>query len=169
MLFEPNFIIVPLAALIPVVLAFIWYNPNVLGKALEQQTNTKVPAFGLVHAVISYVFAFFVSFGLMSYVNHQMGVMQLFFTREGFGKEGTEATLAFDQVARLVGDMHLSFGHGAVHGTLGALVFVLPILVTVALRERQSFKYILIHFGYWLLCWILMGGVLCQWGLTVNL
>ncbi|MGH1338906.1 MAG: DUF1761 domain-containing protein [Aureispira sp.] len=161
--------ILPLTALIPVVLAAIWYNSNVFGKALGQQTKTNVPAFGIVHAVISYVFALFMSFGLMSYVNHQMGVMQLFFAREGFGDEGTEATLAFNQVARLVGDMHLSFGHGVVHGIMGTVVFVLPILVAIALRERQSVKYILIHFGYWLLCLALMGGVLCEWGLKVNL
>lgn len=167
--FELNTIMVPLAAIIPVVIAAIWYNSKVFGKALERQTNTSIPTFGLVHIVVSYVFSFLVSFGLLSYVNHQMSVMQLFFSRENFGQEGAESTVAFEQVARLVGDFHLSFGHGAVHGMMGAVVFVLPILVAIALRERHSYKYVLIHFGYWLACWVLMGGVLCEWGLTVNL
>lgn len=169
MLFEPNPIVLPVAALIPVVLALVWYNTNVFGQALARETKTGVPAFGVVQALGSYVLAFLTAFGLLSYVNHQMSVMQLFFSRAGFGEEGTEATLAFEQVARLVGDMHLSFGHGAAHGMMGAVVFLLPVIVTVAFRERQSFKYIMIHFGYWLLSWVLMGGVLCEWGLKVNL
>lgn len=169
MLFEPNPIMLPLAALIPVILAFVWYHPKVLGEALAKETKTEVPTFGIGQALISYVLAFLVAFGLLSYVNHQMSVMQLFLSREGFGEEGTEATLAFEQVARLVGDMHLSFGHGAIHGMLGAVVFLLPVIVAIAFRERQSFKYIMIHFGYWLLSWVLMAGVLGEWGLTVNL
>ncbi|MFK7796641.1 MAG: DUF1761 domain-containing protein [Aureispira sp.] len=169
MAFEPNFALIPLVAFIPLIIAVVWYHPNVFGRTLENQTKTKMPPFGVFRAVGSYILGFLTAFGLMGYVNHQMSLLQLFIGREGFGQEGTEATLAFEQAAKLVGDMHLSFGHGVVHGVLGAVVFILPVIIVLAVRERHNVKYILIHFGYWLLSWVLMSGVLCEWGMKVNL
>ena len=46
------------------------------------------------------------------------------------------------------------FGHGAVHGFVTSLFFVIPIIVTISLFERRNFKYILSHSLYWILTMI---------------
>jgi len=57
---------------------------------------------------------------------------------------------------------HMHFGHGAIHGLMFALFFVGPILFINGLFERKSWKYMLIHAGYWAICLTLMGGVWAQ-------
>lgn len=58
--------------------------------------------------------------------------------------------------------LHRSFGHGAVHGTIAAVLAALPIISINSLFERRGWKYILVHFGYWLITMILMSGAVCQ-------
>jgi hypothetical protein len=169
MIFQPNPVVIFVAALIPVVLGFIWYNPSVFGTALGRQTQNEVVPYSIVHAVINYVLGVLLSFSMLSYVNHQMAVMQLFYSREGFGEEGSQVMQDVEQIARMVGDYHLSFGHGAIHGAMAAIFLFLPVITAIGLREGRSFKYLLIHFGFWLLSLVLMGGVLGEFGLVVNL
>jgi hypothetical protein len=49
------------------------------------------------------------------------------------------------------------------HGAIGALFFVLPVLGINALFERKGWKYILINVGYWVLTLAIMGAILCGW------
>jgi hypothetical protein len=56
-----------------------------------------------------------------------------------------------------------SFKHGALHGTIMAVLFAFPILAINALFERKGAKYIFIHLGYWVITIALMGGVICGW------
>ena len=60
------------------------------------------------------------------------------------------------------GNRFRTFKHGALHGTIAALFFSLPILGTMSLFERKGFRYIAIHVGYWVVTLALMGGALCQ-------
>ena len=41
---------------------------------------------------------------------------------------------------------------------------VLPVIVTNALFERKSFKYMLVNWGYWAVTMALMFMVVAQWG-----
>jgi hypothetical protein len=59
--------------------------------------------------------------------------------------------------------MHRSFGHGALHGAIGAIFFVLPVLGINALFERKGWKYILINVGYWVVTLTIMGAIICGW------
>lgn len=164
----PNFLMIPVAALIPMVVGFVWYNPKVFGtiwmketgvtEEKAQQANMAV-TFGL-----AYLFACMLGVVIMGMSIHQMGVVQLFATKEGFDQAGSEAQQQFATVMGMVGTIHLSFGHGLLHGTLGGLFAALPILATNALFEMKSWKYIWINVGYWIISMALMGGVLCQWG-----
>jgi hypothetical protein len=43
---------------------------------------------------------------------------------------------------------------------LAAIFIVLPIIGINSIFERKSFKYVLIHVGYWALTLALMGGVI---------
>ena len=56
-----------------------------------------------------------------------------------------------------------TFKHGAIHGVLVGLFFVLPISAIQAIFERKSVKYLAINAGYWIVSIALMGGVVCQW------
>ena len=61
------------------------------------------------------------------------------------------------------GNMHRSFGHGALHGAIAGIFLVLPLLGINALFERKGFKYILINVGYWTLTLAIMGAIVCGW------
>ena len=169
MIIQPNPIMIFVAALVPVVIGFIWFNPSLFGKTLAHESNSKVIVYGPLDMIVNYIFGLLLSFSLLSYVNHQMAVMQLFYSREGFNEPGSKALQDLEQVLRIVGDYHLSFGHGAIHGTMAAVMLLLPVIVAIALRERRTYKYVFIHFGFWLVSAVLMGGILGQWGLHVNL
>ena len=56
-----------------------------------------------------------------------------------------------------------TFKHGAFHGGILSLFVILPALGTNALYEQRSWKYILINVGYWLVSFVLMGGILNIW------
>jgi hypothetical protein len=59
------------------------------------------------------------------------------------------------------GHLYRTFKHGALHGTIAALFFVLPTLGINALFERRGFKYFLINIGYWIVCLAIVGGLIC--------
>lgn len=167
----PNFIIIPLAALIPLVVGSIWYNPKVMGTAWMRETgmteekakeSNMLVVFGL-----AYIFALFAAFALLGLVNHQMGIFQLFAGEEEFGQAGSEVMKSYESIMAMVGAKHQTFGHGLFHGILAGITLVLPLIATNALFEQRSWKYIWINVGYWTLSFALMGGVLGQWGFSV--
>jgi hypothetical protein len=55
-----------------------------------------------------------------------------------------------------------TFKHGALHGTITGIGLALPIVAVNAMFERKGVKYILINAGFWTLCLIVMGGIICQ-------
>ncbi|HMP32135.1 MAG TPA: DUF1761 domain-containing protein [Saprospiraceae bacterium] len=60
------------------------------------------------------------------------------------------------------GDRYRTFKHGALHGGITAIFFILTIIAINALFERRGWKYILIHLGYWFITCLIIGGILCQ-------
>lgn len=155
-----NFPIIVAAALIPMVIGFVWYSPKVLGKAWmeasglteEKMKGANMPLiFGL-----SFVFAILLGLGLYGIVIHQAGAMSLFVGLEN------EAEVKANFLAEY-GTLYRSFKHGALHGTIAAIIIALPLLGINALFERKSVKYVAINLGYWVVTLALMGGVICQW------
>lgn len=164
----PNFMILPLVALIPLAVGFFWYSKSVMGTAWMTETgmtDEKAQEGNmLVTFGASYIFALFLSFAMVGMVNHQMGILQLFAGQEGFGEAGSAVMKSYESVMAIVGDRHLTFSHGAFHGFFSSIIVALPLLATNALFEQKSWKYIFINVGYWALTLTLMGGVLGQWG-----
>ncbi len=161
-----NFPILFASALIPIVIGAIWYNPKVLGSAWmkasgvteeQVQTGNMIVIFGL-----AFLFSFFLAVGLSGLVVHQTGVFQLFGSDPSFAEAGSEYRVFVDNFMEKYGDRHRSFGHGALHGGLAAIMFALPLIGIIALFERRGWKYTMIHFLYWFIALILMGGVICQ-------
>lgn len=158
-----NFYIIPLAALIPLAVGFVWYNPKVMGTAWMNATGlteekakeaNMVKVFGL-----SILFALMLAMSMQFLVIHQVHLKSMFF-KQPIDDPSTEMGALYKSVMDKLGTGYRTFKHGAFHGTICALFIVLPVLGTNALFEGKSFKYIGINVGYWLICFMLMGGVI---------
>jgi len=165
---ELNIWIIPVAALIPMVIGFIWYNPKVLGTAWMEaagMTEEKIQGanMGLIF-FLSFLFSCMLAFAMFGLTIHQLGLQSLLLSEPDFAKEGSEIYNYFQHFVEHHGSKHRSFGHGALHGFVGGLFIALPILATNALFERKGWKYILINAGYWIITLTLMGGVVCHFG-----
>ncbi len=146
-MYEIKFLPIIVAALIPTIMGFIYYNPAVMGKAWmnsmgktekELQEGFNFP----VVMLISLVLAFFLSFFLDT-------------TIELSHKTVENGELIF-------GSTH-TFGHGAFHGIFIALMTGIPVLVTNGMFERKSAKNLLINTLYWVVTISLMCGLLDAW------
>lgn len=139
-----NFLALIVASLSTLVLGFIWYNPKVFGTIWMNEIGmteekAKKANMGLVFG-LSVVMAFLVSFFLFTNV--------LIGGPDGM-RHGTEA--------------FLTFKHGAVHGAFLGLGVVLPVIVTNGLYEQRSLKYMLVVSGYWVVAFVIMGGIINAW------
>jgi len=161
-----NFWILFIAALVPMLVGFFWYGP-LFGKPWMKvngftEESLKKGNMALIFG-LSYFLSILLATGLMGLTNHQSGVIQLFATHPDVEVVGSEVHTLFTTVMEKFGDRHRTFGHGVVHGAFAAVLIALPLIAINALFERRGWKYIGIHFGYWLITLILMGGVVCQW------
>lgn len=166
-----NPLIIPVAALVPVLLGVLWFHPALGGRLWHSEGTTNkeplVHTFSMVQLFTFYLLSCLVAFALMSFVNHQLSILQLFSAEPDFSNLESPSRVAFEQIVALVGDKHLSFGHGAFHGLLGSIVLVIPILAHSSMRERRGFRIVLLYWLYWAVSMTLMGGILGQWGLSV--
>ena len=164
----PNLLIVVLVALIPMVIGFVYYNPKLLGNVWMKEamvTEEMIKGGNKVKMLlVSFICAFLFSAFLFGFVVHQTDVYSLYAGETGFGVEGSAVMNRVDNLMLEFGDRFRTFGHGSFHGILIGVLFVTPILGTVAIFERKSFKYVAINGGYWIFTLALMGGVLCKFG-----
>ena len=139
-----NWIALVVAALSTLVIGFLWYGP-LFGKAwmketgmTEEKASKGMPLrFGL-SVVLAFIAVFFIY--MTSVVSGGIEPDEL----HSSGK-------------------FLTFRHGALHGALAELVFVMPAMVTNSLFEQKSFKYMLINVGYWIVTFAIMGGIVNAW------
>jgi len=160
-----NFIIVFIAALIPMVLGFIWYNPKVLGtvwmKAAEiKEDKMKGANMALIFG-LSFFFSILLSMSLQFMVIHQWSIYSILANESGMKDSTSEISLMVKDFMTKYGSNFRTFKHGAFHGMVAGIMIALPIVGTNALFERKGFKYIAINSGYWIICLTLMGGVIC--------
>ena len=152
------------AALIPLVVGSIYYNPKVLGNAW-MKTNKFTPEYlkeanmAVVFGV-TYVFSVLIAMSMASMVIHQGGAFSMMFPE--VMESGSAVQQEFNDLMVRYGENSRDFGHGALHGFFSALFFVLPLIGINALFERRGWKYIFIHLGYWVISLALMGGLICQ-------
>lgn len=154
-----------IAALFPLVVGFVWYNPKVFGNAWLKSINmTEEQMKGANMAVIfglTYVFSFILAFALTPVVIHQYGVISLV-TDHPAGKMPQNIVDAGKNLLTVAGLGYNTFKHGALHGGISAVLFALPILGINALFERRGAKYIFIHLGYWFITMVAMGAFICH-------
>ena len=155
-----------IAALIPLLVGFIYYNPKVMGNAWmketglneEQLKNSNMAViFGLV-----FVFGFMLAMMMIGLTIHQASIGSIFEGNPDFVKEGTELNTWYKGFMEKYGMNFRTFKHGVLHGVICGIFLALPLIGINALFERRSWKYIFIHVGYWTITMALMGGFVCQ-------
>ena len=159
-----NFYMFFLTALIPMIVGAVYYHPKVVGNAW-MKTNGFTTEFiqkGNMPLImgLSYVFAVMLSFFVSTLVIHQGAIMSVLYPEAM--ESGSAAQAYVNDFMANYEDRHRGFSHGAVHGIMITVFFILPIISINALFERRGWKYILIHAGYWLISIMLIGGILCQ-------
>src|ERR1041384_6757364 len=97
------------AALIPMVMGFIWYHPKVFGTAWMKATGItpedgKKMNMALVFG-LTFVFSFFLAFAMCSLSIHQFHLYSLFY-KEPIGDPSTPAGALFKQVWDAYGNGH---------------------------------------------------------------
>ncbi len=161
-----NFLVLAIAAMIPMAMGFIWYNPKTLFKPWMESADLTVEKiesgnmaliFGL-----SYVFSFLLAIGVYFMVVHQTHVWSVLSNETGLNEPGSAIYNYYTDFMTRFGTHFRTFKHGALHGTVGGFLVSLPIIAVNALFERKGFKYIAINAGYWIITMALMGGVICQ-------
>ena len=155
-----NFLALLLAALSTLVVGFIWYNPKVFGNIWMKEAGLKqedMKDFNMVKVFgLSIVYAFLISFIIQMLTIHQFGAL---------GMVGGDPTIAKPSYAAFMADYGTAFRtfkHGALHGFMTGLFMIFPVTATNALYEKRSFKYVMISSGFWIVCFTIMGGIICM-------
>jgi hypothetical protein len=158
---EMNILAIFVAALSALAIGFVWCNPKVFGNAWIRESGVILEGAKkqnmIFVMVLSLIYAFLIAFSLQPIVIHQWGVIQA---------AGGDPTVAAPSLAAFMADYgtsHRHFGHGVLHGLFAGLFLILPIFATTALYERKSWKYVMITAGYWIVCFMVMGGIICAW------
>ena len=155
-----NWIAILLAAFSALVIGFIWYNPRVFGAIWMKEigmTEEQLKGSNMFKMLAgTFIYAFLISFILQFLVIHQMGA---------YGMIGGDPTLAKPSFSAFMADYGTAFRtfkQGALHGFMSGLFLALPLIGTGALYEKRSFKYVLIAGGFWVVCFTVMGGIICM-------
>ena len=155
------------AAIIPLLIGFIWYNPKVFGNAWMKASDlTEEKMKGANMALIfglTYVLSLFVAFGLISITIHQIHLFSIFADDPGAKDPNSEVGKLMAGIFEKYGSNFRTFKHGAFHGILASLMLALPLIGINALFERKGFKYIAINVGFWTVCLGIMGAIICGW------
>lgn len=162
-----NWIVILLTALVPLVTGFIWYNPKVFGNAWMQAADMSPDKMkGANMAMIfglTFILSFFLAMSMQFLTIHQLALNSIVQNQPNFMDPTSEAGSMVKAFMDKYGTNFRTFKHGAFHGALSSIFIVLPVLAINAMFERKSGKYIMINFFYWMLNFIIMGGIICQY------
>lgn len=149
------------AAFVPALLGLVWFNGAVFGKAAGLNEQQLASANRPLVLIMSVVLGFLVAFALVSLTIHQQGFFSIMVGEPEFGKDGSASTLAYQQFVVAYGDKFRSFGHGALHGVMSAITIAFPFFGLQTMREGRGWKYFGAHAGFWLVCFAIMGALVC--------
>jgi len=163
----PNIYIPFLAALIPLAIGAFYYSPMLFQNSWMSasgmtEEKMKTGNMALIFA-LTYIFSLLIAGFMTSFSIHQSNIPALFVGVEKYGISEVDAKAFIESFQTNYGHLHRTFSHGATHGGVAAIFFALPLIAINALFERKSWKYILIHTGYWFISLALMGGLICAY------
>lgn len=159
---QANWLIIPIAALLPLMIGFLWYHPNVFGTRLAQIHDEPLAKNrSLGKTILIYLFSILLAYVLTLMSVHQSAIFQLFFMDPELANANSEYHTFINDFMETYGNRHRSFGHGMVHGAEAGLFFGLAFLGITTLMQNKPLKHIWIHLGFWVTCCSLMAGVVC--------
>jgi hypothetical protein len=148
------------AALVPLIMGFIWYHPKVFGKAWMKEvglTEDKMKGSMIGVFIFSIMLSALMALFLQFVTIHQFGALGM------VGGDEMNANPSYHAFMKDYGMAYRSFGHGALHSSMTGFLFVLPMIAINAMFERKSWKYTLINAAVWTVCITIMGGIICGW------
>jgi hypothetical protein len=161
-----NFPVLLIAALIPLIVGFIWYNPKLFGTVWMKEAGLTPESLAGANMLkifgFTYILSVLAAFILQFMVIHQFGVYSVLADQPGINDATSEMGLYYADFMSKYGNTFHTFKHGVFHGVLAGIFFALPVLGINSLFDRKSFKYIAINAGFWIVTLALMGGIICQ-------
>ena len=158
---ELNLIAIFVAAIVPIVLGFVWYNPKTFGTAWAREaemTEEKMKSGNmLVIFIVSLIMSFILAFFVQMLTIHQFGALGM------IGGDPSLAEPSYRAFMADYGNAFRTFKHGALHGLLAGLFMFTPVIAINGMFERKSWKYILINGMYWTISLTIMGAIVCGW------
>jgi hypothetical protein len=160
-----------IAALVPTILGFIWYNPKVFGKAWMEATGltpeSAMKGFNMPLVFgLSLLLSFVLASSLTGVVIHQGALFGMLMDGKNPNPEmADKSSVLYGHVKYIMdnyGTNFRTFKHGAFHGTMLGVMTILPIIATSGMFERKGFKYIAINAGYWIVSLAIMGAIICH-------
>ena len=130
-----NWLALVVAALSTQVIGMIWYHPKVLGSVWMKETGME----GMQPDPKKMFIKMGISLVLM------------------FGVAYALKYVAHGEIE------HHTFKHGAYHALMDGALIVIPVIAIGALYENKSLRYIALTAGYWLLCFVSIGGIISWW------
>lgn len=137
--FHINWLAVVVAALVPMLVGFVWYHPKVLGNIWMKATGLTEEELRKSNMPLIFGAALVLAFML---------AMFLMINVTGFGQEDPK---------------YHTFQHGLAHGMMLTMLFVVPLFGTNALFERRSWSWFLVNVGYWWVTLSISLGILSAW------
>ena len=161
-----NFLVVLVAAIIPMILGMLWYSNTLFGKAwmkAAEVTQEKLRAGNmLVTFGTAFIFCILAAFILQFMVIHQFSVASVLANEPGISDPNSAISVYLIDFMDNYGNNFRTFKHGALHGFLAGVFFATPVIGMSSLFEQRGFKYLSIHAGFWVVALSLMGGFICQ-------
>jgi hypothetical protein len=165
-----NWIIVLATSVIPVLVGMLWYSKMLFGNAWLKASGMTVDdsqKINMGKAVgLALLLGIFMSTCMLIWTVHQMGFFSVFGSKAdqaALGDPTSSLSIYANDFMTKYGQNFRTFKHGALHGFMGSIFLGFPFIGMSAIWERKSFKYVLIHVGFWAVCLMLMGGIICQW------
>lgn len=155
-----NFLAIFVAALVPLIMGFIWYNPKVFGQVWMEEaglTEDKMKGTNVGVFIFSLILSVLISYFLQFVTIHQFGALGM------IGGDVMNANDSYQAFMKDYGMAYRSFGHGALHSFIAGVLFVFPLIAINAMFERKSWKYTMINTAYWTITITIMGGIICGW------
>jgi len=162
----PNVVVILASALIPFVIASIWFHKSLFGgekwHAMSDMSAEKAASpVKPIKLALSIVLNLFIAFGMYIATVHESGVFGMVGGNTELMKTGTAAAF----LAEYGGHYHTA-AHGLAHGLAATLLYVLPVLGYVVIFEKKSTKYFFVYLSYWYITLTAMSVVMSLWGAT---
>lgn len=163
-----NYAAIAVASIVPLTVGAIWYNKNVFGKIIAQESGNAnkqghpAMVYGITLA-LSILLAVVVD-ELATHDAFVKGALYYVTDRTMVPEPGTEAARWLDYYNTTLAPDNHTAKHGAFHGLfIVGICIALPIIATNALFEGKKFKYIAVNAGYWIVCVTIMAAILAAW------